>query len=265
MQLNKEQRAQFRRKKAIKNNVTSIAAPLVTFLLLLSIWEIIVVVRQIPSWVVVQPSAAFRAMWVHFDAFVPHLVRSYSNILVGFFFAVIIGISLAALINNYKFLGVLLTPYINMMVTTPIMTLVPLLIVLFGFARWILIFAVIAQSFPILNMNAVTGLNNVEVLRLELMQSVRATRLQTFRYCTLPAALPNVFTGMKLAGIFATTATVGAEFTAGTVGLGAQIIAHTQFMRTAQAFASIFFVALIGLFLYISISLLEMKLVKWKI
>jgi NitT/TauT family transport system permease protein len=265
MQLNKEERAKFRKKKVIINRILTVFAPLITFLILLAIWETIVVVRRIPAWQIVAPSAAFRAMVVNFDSFIPHLVRSYSNILIGFALAVVVGICLAALINNFELLGILLTPYITMLVTTPIMTLVPLLIVLFGFARWILVFAVLAQAFPILNMNTVTGLNNVEVMKLELMHSLRATRLQTFRYCTLPAALPNVFTGMKLSGIFATTATVGAEFTAGTVGLGAMIIAHTQFMRTAQAFASIFFVALIGLFLYISISLLEMKLVKWKI
>jgi len=265
MQLNKEERAAFRRKKVIKNRVISIAAPLVTFFLLLAIWETVVVVREIPSWQVVRPTLAFRAMVVHFWDFVPHIIRSYSTILIGFSLAIILGIGLAAVISNFKFLGVLLTPYINMMVTTPIITLVPLLLVLFGFGQWVLIFAVMLQAFPILNMNAVTGLNNVEILRIELMHSLRASRIQTLRYCTLPSALPQVFTGMKLSAIFATTATVSAEFTGGNVGLGAMIIAHTQFMRMDRAFASIFYVAIIGLLLYMAISLLEMKLVKWRI
>lgn len=77
-----------------------------------------------------------------------------------------------------------------------------------GFGIEARILAVVIQSFAIVNMNSATGFLNVELLRHELMQSLRANRLQTFTRVVFPSALPDVFTGMKLCGIFATTACI---------------------------------------------------------
>jgi NitT/TauT family transport system permease protein len=265
MQLSAEERVRTRLKKQKTNQMVGIVAPVVTFVILLGIWQMVVVLKNIPTWQIPKPSSIFTVMVKDFNEFLPHIIRSYMTILFGFLFAALVGISLAALLSNFKLLGVALTPYINMLCTTPVITLVPLMLLFFGFGLWVIVFAVMLQAFPILNMNACTGFNNVEVIRLELMSSLRATRTQTFFYCTLPAALPNVFTGMKLSGIFATTACISSEFSGGSRGLGAQIIAYTQFMRMDKAFACIFFVAFISLSLYVAISLLEAKIIKWKI
>jgi NitT/TauT family transport system permease protein len=265
MYLTAEERAKARLKKRRKNQALEIVAPVVMFVMLLGIWQAIVALRDIPAWQIPKPSSIFIVMVKNFDEFLPHILRSYTTIFLGFLFAVLVGITLAALLSNFKLLGVALTPYINMLCTTPVITLVPLMLLFFGFGLWVIVFAVMLQAFPILNMNACTGFNNVEVIRLELMSSLRATRVQTFFYCILPAAMPNVFTGMKLSGIFATTACISSEFSGGSRGLGAQIIAYTQFMKMDKAFACIFFVAFIGLFLYTTINILEAKFANWKI
>lgn len=247
------------------NKIIGIVAPVITFLCLLIIWEILVVSLEIPAWKMPKPSDVFKSMFLDFNAFLPHIIRSYSTILCGFAFAVIVGITLAAILSNFKFLSIALTPYLNMLCTTPVITLVPLLLLWLGFGQWVMVLAVALQAFPILNMNAITGFNNVATLRLELMHSMRASRLQIFLHCTLPSSLPNVFTGMKLSGIFATTACISSEFSGGSKGLGAQIIANTQFMHMDMAFACIFYVAIIGVFLYALTSYIEARIIKWKI
>ncbi len=247
------------------NKILGIAAPVITFICLLIIWEIVVVALEIPAWKMPKPTDVFKSMVVDFNTFLPHIIRSYTTILCGFCFAVVVGITLAAILSNSRLLGIALTPYLNMLCTTPVITLVPLLLLWLGFGQWVMVLAVTLQAFPILNMNAVTGFNNVATLRLELMHSMRASRLQTFLHCTLPASLPNVFTGMKLSGIFATTACISSEFSGGSKGLGAQIIANTQFMHMDMAFACIFYVAIIGVFLYAVTSFIEAKVIKWKI
>ncbi len=260
-----EQRRAERVARDRKDRILSIAAPTCAFAVLLLVWESVVVGLDIPAWQLPRPSVVLTTMFVDFGEFLPHILRSYSTILMAFCCATVLGITLAALLTNFKLLGVALTPYINMLCTTPVITLVPLLLLMFGFGQWVLVLAVTLQAFPILNMNACTGFANVEVLKLELMGSLRASRIQTFRYCILPAALPNVFTGMKLSGIFATTACISSEFSGGNRGLGAKIIAYTQFMRMDKAFACIFFVAVIGLFLYTMTNYLESRVIKWKI
>ena len=111
-------------------------------------------------------------------------------------------------------------------------------------------------------MNACTGFDNVARLRLELMESMQAGRLETFRRVILPSSVVEVFTGIRLAAIFATTACISAEYVGGNNGLGSQIIKYSQFIKTEHAFACIFFVASIGVFLYGSVVLFERCLMR---
>lgn len=244
---------------------TSILAPVVTFFIIFGLWELAILIFKIPRWILPGPIAIFNTMIVKFADFWPNIWVSMQTIFIGFIFAVPIGIVLAGIITNFKTLAAALDPFIIFLVVTPLITLVPLLMYFLGFGIEVRILAVIIQSFAIVNMNAATGFANVELLRMELMQSVRANRLQTFSRVVLPSALPDVFTGMKLCGIFATTACISVEYVGGNKGLGSQIIRHTQYIATEKAFACIFFVAVIGIILYMLVSLLEKAIIRWKI
>jgi ABC-type nitrate/sulfonate/bicarbonate transport system, permease component len=171
---------------------------------------------------------------------------------------------MGALMANYALLGTTLTPYINLLCTLPVITLVPMMYVFMGIGRDVIIIAIILQSFAIVTMNSSTGFMNVPVMRIELMTSLRATKRQTFFQCMFPSAINNVFTGMKLSAIFATTTCVAAEVNGSTVGLGALVIEAKTYVRTDQMFGSILFIAIIGVFFYMLSDALEAVLVKWK-
>lgn len=245
--------------------IAHIAAPIVMFFIIFGLWELSITIFSIPRWILPGPISIFTSMVTSFSAILPHLLVSIQTIFIGFLVAVPLGIILAALITNFRLLAVALDPYIIFLVVTPLITLVPLLMYFLGFGIEVRILAVIIQSFAIVNMNSATGFLNVELLRHELMQSLRANRLQTFSRVVFPSALPDVFTGMKLCGIFATTACISVEYVGGNQGLGSQIIRYTQFINTEKAFACIFFVAIIGITLYMLITLLERLVIKWKI
>ncbi len=245
--------------------ISGIAAPLVMFVVIFGMWEVLIKIFEVPRWILPGPIAIFKTMVVNFNEFLPHILISAQTILIGFLIAVPLGILLASIITNYKVLAVALDPYIVFLVVTPLITLVPLLMYFLGFGIEVRILAVIISSFAIVNMNAATGFSNVAMIRMELMQSLRANRIQTFTKAILPSALPDVFTGMKLCGIFATTACISVEYVGGNKGLGSQIIRHTQFIATEKAFACIFFVAVIGITLYTLISILEKRIIRWKI
>lgn len=245
--------------------ISGIVAPLVMFVVIFGMWEVLIKIFEVPRWILPGPVAIFKTMVVNFNEFLPHILISAQTILIGFIIAVPLGILLASIITNYKVLAVALDPYIVFLVVTPLITLVPLLMYFLGFGIEVRILAVIISSFAIVNMNAATGFSNVAMIRMELMQSLRANRIQAFTKAILPSALPDVFTGMKLCGIFATTACISVEYVGGNKGLGSQIIRHTQFIATEKAFACIFFVAVIGITLYTFISLLEKRIIRWKI
>lgn len=245
--------------------IAQILAPIVMFFIIFGLWQILTIVLDIPRWILPGPIAIFSTMVTSFTEILPHMLISLETIFIAFGIAVPLGIILAALITNFKLLAVALDPYIIFLVVTPLMCLVPLLMYFLGFGINVRILAVVIQSFAIVNMNAATGFLNVQMIRLELMQSLRANRLQTFMRAIFPSSLPDVFTGMKLGGIFATTACISVEYVGGNKGLGSQIIRYTQFINTEKAFACIFFVGIIGITLYMLISLLEKLVIRWKI
>jgi NitT/TauT family transport system permease protein len=102
-------------------------------------------------------------------------------------------------------------------------------------------------------------------MRQELMQSLGASRLQSYRRVILPTAASDIFTGVRLAGIFATTGCISAEYVGGNMGLGSQIIKYSQFLKTTESFACIFYVTIVGLMMYWLISFAQKKIISWKI
>ena len=242
-----------------------IIAPVITFVLLFVLWEVLVKARDIPRWLLPAPSNIITVMFSEFDAFAPHILMTFETVLTGFVIAVPVGILCAALLINFRLLNDALSPYIIFLVTTPLITLVPLLMLWMGYGMEVRVVTVIIQSFAIVNLNAFTGFVNVPVIRLELMQSLGANKIQAFVRVILPTAAADVFTGIRLAAIFATTACITAEYVGGNVGLGSQIIKYSQFLKTTQSFACIFFVAVVGLAMYALISIIEKRVISWKI
>ena len=170
--------------------------------------------------------------------------------LLGFLFAVPLGILVATLITSSKIISAALSPYIIVLVVTPLIILLPLLMLFLGYGIVVRIIGVVIQAFAIVNMNTCTGILNVPVMRNELMQTMGASRMQTLRHVSYPTAILDIFTGIRLSAIFATTAAVASEYVGGNEGLGALIIRYSQYLKTTESFSCIFFVTAIGLFMY---------------
>ncbi|MGM8212236.1 ABC transporter permease [Virgibacillus sp. W0430] len=248
-----------------KTYLTNLLPPIVMFFIIFGSWEIMVNQLEIERWILPGPIAIFNSMIVSFSDFLPHILVTIQTISIGFIIAIPLGIFLAALLSNFQYLDFSVSPFVILLVTTPLISLVPLLMMWFGYGLSVKVIAVIIQAFPIIMLNSATGFINVDNLRLELMKSLASTRSQTFFRAVFPSALSEVFTGIKLGGIFGTIAAVTAEFVGGNTGLGSQIIKYTQYIKTEEAFACILFVAIIGTVLYGLISLMEKLIIRWEI
>ena len=248
----------------IKKRITSIVAPIVTFLLIFGIWEGLCTALDAPSWIVPKPSEIFTSMVVDFQDYLPHLLTTFECVLIGFLIAIPVGLVVATLITSFPLVNAAMSPYITFLVTTPLIALIPLLMLAMGYGMNMRITVVVIQAFAVINMNACTGFNNVPTLRRELMQSLGANRLRTYWMMILPSAASDIITGLRLAAIFATTTCISVEYNAGNTGLGSQIILYSQYMQMAKSFACIFYVTIVGLVMYALISLIEKKVVNWE-
>ena len=244
-------------------NILSLFLPAVVFIvILLLFWQYQCVSKEIPTWKLAKPTDIAQALVTGFGETLPYLASTIVNIIVGFILAVIIGLALAVLLTSCPTLSAALTPIMIVLCCVPMVTLVPLLLVVMGTGPAPKIITVVVQCFALVNMNACVGFANVDRTKLELMQSMKATRYEVFRYCMFRDAMPSIFTGIKLASVLAMISGVSAEMSGGTGGLGNRISYLVGYSRTPEAFACIVYIAVFGLALYFAISLLERKLTK---
>ncbi len=261
----REARIVERRKRLRADKISSVVMPVIGVCGLFVIWQIFIVVNDVPAWQLTPPLNVFKSMIFSFkEVYAAHVVRTFLSILVGWSCACVIGVAMAALMCNYPILNSMLTPYINFLCTLPVITLVPMMYVFMGVGQNVIIIAVIMQSFAIVCMNSSTGFLNVPIIRKEMMISLRASKSQILFQCNLPSALSNVFTGMKLSAIFATTTCVSAEVNGSAVGLGALVITAKAYSRTEQMCGAIIYIALIGVFFYMLTDIFEAVFIKWK-
>jgi NitT/TauT family transport system permease protein len=184
--------------------------------------------------------------------------------MAGFLIGVPLGIGFAAVLSQYQIIEKAFKPYVIFLVTTPMLTLVPLFMMWLGFGSRARILVVILQTIPIVTLNSITGFSSVEKFKLDLARSLGATKRQTFFKIVFPNAMPQVFTGIKLGGIFATIAALGAQFAGAKNGFGNRIIYFSRLIETEISFACIVLVALIGITLFTVISRIERSVVNWK-
>ena len=248
----------------VKKRITSVVAPLVMFLLVFGIWELLCRVNETPAWFLPTPSAIFTAMVVNFNEYLPHILVTLEVVLIGFLITIPVGLLLATLITRSPIISAALNPYVTFLVTTPMICLIPLLMLMLGYGLTLRITVVVIQSFAIINMNACTGFLNVPTMRKELMQSMGASPIKTYFKMSLPSAATEIFTGIQLAAIMATTACISVEYNAGNTGLGSQIIKYSQYMKVTDSFACIFFVMIIGVLLYALVTFAQKKIISWK-
>lgn len=245
----------------VKNMIYSLS-PAAVFVLLFLGMEWGIKFFEVPSWLIATPSATIKAMAANWGEIFPNLLVTLREIMIGYAIGVSLGIILALIFTSNAFMDKAVSPYVIFLIVTPQMIIVPLLMLWMGFDIKVKVVAVALSSFPINMMSTMTGIRSVAPERYELMKSLRATKLQTFFKVLIPSALPNVFTGMRLATIFATTSAVGAELIGGNTGVGPQISYYTEFMMVEIAFAYVYIMIAIGVCFYTLINLMEMYVVK---
>jgi NitT/TauT family transport system permease protein len=145
----------------------------------------------------------------------------------------------------------------------PKVAVAPLLLIWFGYGLMPkVLIAFLVAFFPIV-VNGASGLGSVEPELLDLGSSLQASRWQTFWKFRVPSALPEIFSGMKIAVTLAIIGAIIGEFVGGNRGLGYLIIVANQELDTPLAFAAILLLSAVGIILYALIELIERMLLPW--
>lgn len=250
------------KKKRIR--MKNLAAPIVVLVILVGLLEFIARAFHVNEHILPPPSAWLLDTAMVFEDIAPHLLFTIKIIVLGFLISVPLGMLIAAVLSQSKLLTAAFSPLILCLVITPMITLIPIMLLWLGTNPDLRLLVIIVQATPIITFNTLNGFCNVEAEKLQLGVSVGATKLQTFLKVTFMNAMPQVFTGIKLGCIFSTIGAISADFVGGIKGMGTRIQFYTGMNATAVSYGCILMVALVGLILYYIVEAVEHRVIIWK-
>ncbi|WP_082540442.1 ABC transporter permease [Bosea sp. Leaf344] len=232
-----------------------ILAPLIIGMLALGLWEFAVRANGIPSYVLPGPLLIGQTLVADWGTLSGSLWITLRITFMALAAAVIVGVTLAVLFTQSKWLEMSLLPYAVILQVTPIVAIAPLIIIWAGDINLsLLICAWIVAFFPILS-NTILGLNSADHNLINLFQLYGATRWQTLRYLKLPAALPYFLAGLKISGGLALIGAVVAEFVAGTggsaSGLAYRILESGYQLKIPRVFAALIMISVSGIAIFL--------------
>jgi NitT/TauT family transport system permease protein len=233
------------------------------YLVLVAVWEVATRTLHIPAWILPAPSAIVAASISWAPDLLLNTIVTLRETVVGFVLALLVSVPVAVVIGFSVAGRRFIYPIVLGLQSVPKVALAPLVMLWLGLAEWPkIIIVVLVCFFPIL-VNLVAGFEAVPKSSLDLMYSLRASPLMTFRRLYIPAAAPHLFTGCKIAITLAVIGAVIAEFVAAQNGLGYLILMSTAQSQTPLAFAAIIILTVISIVLFHAIELLERRVVTW--
>lgn len=192
------------------------------------------------------------------------LLLSLQGLAAGFGLAIVFGIVLGLLVGRYRLFDYILDVQISALYSTPNVALIPLLILWFGLgmkSKIVIVF--LAAFFPII-VNTYGGVRNVSRGLVEIAQAEGASEAQIFGKIIVPASLPFIMTGIRLAVGRAVVGMVVAEMFTAITGLGGAIVYFSNAFATDKLFVVIILLALLGVGLTEGVKYLEARLAPWK-
>lgn len=245
-----------------RDDILGYALPVAVAVAVLAFWEWAVTAFAISPFVLSAPSAIATALVDEFPSLLDAAWVTIRITLAAFALAVIFGVLWATIFAQSRAIERALFPYAVTLQVTPIVAIAPLIMIWVGIdnaERAVLILATIVAFFPILA-NTTLGLRSADRQLHELFDLYGATRWQRLTRLQFPAALPNLLTGMKIAGGLALIGTVVAEFAAGlggSNGLAWTITEAGNRLNIAKMFAALAILSAIGITIYAGLSALE--------
>ncbi len=222
-------------------------------------------VFDIKPYILPKPTDVGEALFTRFDLFRPHLFATLKVLASGYLIGAAIGLVLAAVITQFPFVEKIITPYILLLVTTPMIALVPLLAINFGFQSMTpRIIATALATGPMVMINAATGFRRTDLAKIALAKSYGASTIQIFAKVRFPLALPMIIVGLMVGAIFGMLTAVGAEMVGGSEGLGNRLMFYSSRIQMANFWAVIMMLAAMGILIYVFFFQVGKKWASWQ-
>jgi len=235
-----------------------------SIIVVIALWEIFG--RQVNPLFLSYPSAIGRAFLqiVVTGEFQRSALGSLHVFAVGLSIALVLGIAIGLLMGRYRLAEYLLDPYVYALDATPRVALIPLLLLWFGLGNSSKIAIVFLSGlFPVL-MNTFSGVRTVSAQLVEVGRAYGAGEGKLFTKVILPATLPFIMAGIRLAVGRALIGIITAEMFTAVTGMGALLVRYSSALATDKFFVPVILLALLGVILSNIVEKLQKRLAPWK-
>ena len=229
----------------------------------LGAWEAVERGGLVDELILPAPTQVAEALWTDRGLLAPDLAVTAYEVLAGLAAALLAGAALAVVMHLSPMARRALAPLVVGSQAVPMPVIAPLLVLVLGFGLVPKVLMVALVCFFPVTINLYDGLRSVDADQRKVLASFAASRWQTLRLLEAPAALPQAFTGLRVAAAVAVIGAVFAEWAGADSGLGHALLTANGQLLTPRAFACVLLLFLLAVVLYEGCSLLERRLVRW--
>jgi NitT/TauT family transport system permease protein len=229
------------------------------------LWDRLVHDYDLPPYVLPGPRLVFATLVSDWGVLSSSLMVTLTITIEGFLLALVGGVGLAVLFSQSRLVEYSLYPYAVILQVTPIVAIAPLLLIYLPQQGAVLACAWLVAFFPVLA-NTTLGLNSVDHHLVDLFRLYGASRWQVLWELRLPAALPHILGGVKIAGGLSLIGAVVAEIAAGAAGAGSGLayrISESGYrLNIPRMFAALLLLSIAGIVIFFALSLVSHLLLR---
>jgi len=238
-------------------------APLLVIVGLVAVWELYVRVSGISPLVLPAPSRFVSALIDFHDDAIANTIPTLVETLIGFGVSAVGAIGAAIVMDQAPVLRRTLYPLLVGSQTIPIIAVAPLMVIWFGFGLLPKVIVIVLVTFFPITVALLDGFSGVPVDAMDLMRTLGAGRLDVFAKLRWPAAMPSLFTGLRISASYAVVAAIFGEYVGAFQGLGIWMQVSRNAFRVDLVFVAILISALLSLGLFAAVSGLEAVAIPW--
>jgi len=243
-----------------RRNIPSIIA----IAALLLTWQLVCMSGLIPGYMLPSPVDVLRAFVSELPLLWENSLITLQEAFIGLVMGVGVGFLAAVLMDSFEILYKAFYPLLIITQTIPSVAIAPLLVLWFGYEMTPKIVLIVISTFFPVTVGLLDGFRSADKDAIGLLRSMGADRLRVFRYIKFPTALPQLFSGLRIAAAYSVVGAVISEWLGGFGGLGVYMTRVKKAFAFDKMFAVIFLISAISLALMALVELAEKKCMPYR-
>lgn len=250
--------------RKLQSTIRSKAPALLAVVLLLCIWQAVSISGFVPGYMLPSPVDVVQAFFKERVLLWENAVITLQEAFIGLGLGVFVGFCFAVLMDTFEVLYRAFYPILVITQTIPTVAIAPLLVLWFGYEMAPKVILIVLSTFFPVAVGLLEGFRSADRDAIGLLRSMGAGKMQIFRYIKFPSALPQFFSGLRIAAAYSVVGAVISEWLGGFGGLGVYMTRVKKAFAFDKMFAVIFLISAISLALMALVELAERKCMPYR-